>query len=412
MKYVTKFFAVSVLVCFSSTDVAADGMREEVVRHAALRAGLVAPAELEVLTDPEIVRLGGELFQSRLLSLAEDTACASCHIDRFGSADGIPVAIGTDASGFGEERIRGGGDIIPRNALALWGRGGIGFEVFFYDGRVELVSGDVLSQFGGSPPSDDPLTVAAHLPPVEIGEMLGGDVERFQTETVDSADAVYSVISERVRQDARIGPGLARALVKPLQDLEYSDIAFALASFIRFNFAITETAFHRFVFDREELSDQELRGALLFYGRAGCASCHNGPYFSDFDFHVIPFPQLGFGRNGFGIDYGRFNVTLDTNDLYSFRTPPLYNVTRTGPYSHSGSVEALGDAILYHVDPLLFFNAQQMGQIERVDFYQRMQHWSRTPLNGVVLSEGDLEDIVEFLGTLEFSGRIPVQEVD
>ena len=69
--------------------------------------------------------------------------------------------------------------------------------------------------------------------------------------------------------------------------------------------------------------------------------CHAGAYFTDFQYHTIAFPQLGSGRNGFGIDYGRFNVTYNPADLYKFRTPPLFNVTNTPPYGHSGSVNSL-----------------------------------------------------------------------
>ena len=100
------------------------------------------------------------------------------------------------------------------------------------------------------------------------------------------------------------------------------------------------------------MSESEQKGGLIFYGKGRCSSCHNGPYFTDFQFHAIATPQLGFGKNGFGIDYGRYNSTLRDEDRYRFRTPPLWNVTKTAPYFHSGSVQELEDAILLHVDPL------------------------------------------------------------
>ena len=79
--------------------------------------------------------------------------------------------------------------------------------------------------------------------------------------------------------------------------------------------------------------------------------CHSGPYFSDFKFHVVAFPHLGFGVNGFGVDYGRFNATFDPVDRYKFRTPPLYNVVKTGPYGHSGSVATVEDAGIRSIRP-------------------------------------------------------------
>lgn len=411
MKFVTDFF-IAGFVLFAASMAHSDVMRENAVRAAALRAGLTPTEELRVDTDPALVEVGHQLFQSRILSFSEDTACASCHVDRFGSADGLPIALGTGAEGFGVQRIHSGGDIIPRNAQALWGRGGRGFDTFFSDGRVQLTGEVTFSQFGSESPSDDPLIVSVHLPPVEIGEMLSGDIDYLQTETVESAHFVYDEIVDRIVADNKIGAALALARNKDIVEIEFLDIALALGDFIRFNYAIHDTKFHEFVFGQGKLEGDELRGALIFYGRGGCVSCHRGAYFSDFEFHALPFPQFGFGANGFGIDYGRFNVTLNTDDLYAFRTPPLYDVIETAPYSHSGSVMDIGTAIQMHFDPLRFIDTGSMSHVERVDFYERMQRWADTPLNGVILSDSDVEDLVAFLGTLDVESRLIVDEID
>ena len=44
-------------------------------------------------------------------------------------------------------------------------------------------------------------------------------------------------------------------------------------------------------------------------------------------------------------------VVLD-GDPYKFRTTPLFNVEKTAPYGHSGSVATIEDAIAAHFDPL------------------------------------------------------------
>ena len=69
---------------------------------------------------------------------------------------GLPLGIGTKAQGEGLDRIAAGVDVLPRNTLALWGRGGIGFETFFWDGKVEVVDETVRSQFGDQVMSSDP----------------------------------------------------------------------------------------------------------------------------------------------------------------------------------------------------------------------------------------------------------------
>ncbi|WP_298820414.1 His-Xaa-Ser system-associated MauG-like protein [uncultured Roseibium sp.] len=361
-----------------------------------------------------LVQVGKMLFESRLLSLAEDTACASCHLDKFGSADGLPIAIGTEGEGIGIERVIRGGDIIPRNVLPLWGRGGKGFDVLFWDGKVEQKGRAVHSQFGDEVPSNDPLIVAAHLPPVEIGEMLidNKSTLELQTETVETANSVYETLIERVREKPELGDALAKAQSVSVAELEFSDVAEAIATFIRSNFRVKPTKFHDFVFRDGSLSPEEIKGGLIFYGKGNCVACHNGPYFSDMGFHAIASPQVGFGKNGFGVDYGRFNVTLNVDDKYLFRTPPLYNVTKTAPYMHSGSVYALSDAIRIHYDPLLFIDPESMTGLERVDFYDRLKTWSQEPINGVVLDDREFAALEKFLAALSYNSELPIRIID
>jgi cytochrome c peroxidase len=414
MKYVTKPAIALVVSGVLSTIALAEGLRERVLRDAALDAGLVPANQLSIEQPKDLVEVGKLLFESRLLSLNNDTACASCHLDRFGSTDGLPNAIGTEGEGFGEARILNGGDIVPRNVLPFWGRGGIGFDVLFWDGKVDGASGRLISQFGADSPSSDPLVVAVHLPPAEIGEMVidRRDTEDLQTEDVETANGLYAELAERIRSDPILGEKLASARNHALEDLAFIDVAEAIASFIRFNFRVKDTKLHQFVFDNAALTDQETEGGLHFYGRAGCSQCHNGPYFTDFDFHAIPFPQVGFGRNGFGVDYGRFNVTLDEANRYGFRTPPLYNVTKTGPYSHSGSIAELNDAIRIHIDPLLFVEPKTMDANDRIEYYERLRIWSGSPLNGVVVTDIEIDAIASFLGTLSYDSDLSVEFVD
>nr|WP_281407383.1 His-Xaa-Ser system-associated MauG-like protein [Mesorhizobium sp. J18] len=383
-------------------------------RNAALAAGLVRPQETHVEVSPDLVSIGKLLFQTKKMSLDHETACATCHRDRFGSTDGLPVAIGTEGHGEGISRLLDGGDIIPRNALPFWGRGGVGFDVFFWDGRVDGSGNGLISQFGDAAPSDDPLVVAVHLPPVQIGEMIldiAGNYE-LESESIGSAQRVYDTIARRIAEDPALGPSLGSAAGVEQADIGFIHIAQAIASFIRFNFRIKDTRFHRFVFDDGELTDDERAGGLLFYGKAGCSACHYGPYFSDLRFHAIPFTQAGFGFNGFGIDYGRFNVTMDPDDRQKFRTPPLYNAAKTGPYSHSGSIGNLKEAIRAHVDPLAVYKADLLTGPQRVQFYESLRTWAREPVSGTYLSDHELDGLVAFLRALEYESDQPVQETE
>lgn len=389
-------------------------LREDLLREAALNAGLIPAAETHAPVDEKLVGIGKRLFESTLLSLEGQTACASCHVDRFGSADGLPNAIGTEGQGIGHDRLARGGDIIPRNTLPFWGRGGKGFDVFFWDGKVDGSSGTIQSQFAGEEPSSDPLVVAVHLPPVEIGEMVLDSSENqvLETETVETAQRIYDTLADRIRLDAKLGPELAAALGIQIEQVQFGHIAEAIATFIRHNFRLKPTRFHRFVFEKGTLATDEIAGGLLFYGKGKCHLCHNGPYFSDLKFYAIPFPQAGFGKNGFGIDYGRFNVTLAFDDRYRFRTPPLYNVSKTAPYSHSGAVGNLTDAIRAHTDPLAIYDVKMMTSAQRADFYERLRFWASESVATAPFDKTEMEHLVAFLRTLNFESDLHVEEIN
>ena len=163
------------------------------------------------------------------------------------------------------------------------------------------------------------------------------------------------------------------------------------------------------------------RGALLFFGKAGCVSCHAvageaNEMFSDFEMHVAAVPQLA-PRFGLGTgnvefdgpsqdeDFGLAQITLDARDRYAFRTSPLRNLAAQPAYFHNGAFTRLDDAVRYHVDTLreaarydpqragvavdLWFNPGPIGPpLARLD--ARLAGMPR-------LSAAEMKDLVEFL---------------
>nr|WP_246172563.1 cytochrome-c peroxidase [Sphingobacterium hotanense] len=80
------------------------------------------------------------------------------------------------------------------------------------------------------------------------------------------------------------------------------------------------TAFDRFVAgDYQSLSDEQIEGLHLFRTKGQCINCHNGPFFTDLNYH-----NLGYAVDVFGkLDDGRYIVTKNRNDLGKIRTPGL-----------------------------------------------------------------------------------------
>ena len=121
----------------------------------------------------------------------------------------------------------------------------------------------------------------------------------------------------------------------------------------------------------EHLNGAARAGLKLFIGGASCINCHNGPLFTNNEFHntgVLPgIGQLpGMGRTEgvrkaqsdpfnclgeFSDDVGgcaelRF-AKSDDDVIGARRTPSLRNVTATAPYMHAGQIATL-EAVLDH----------------------------------------------------------------
>ena len=232
------------------------------------------------------------------------------------------------------------------------------------------------------------------------------DISRFKTEAPGQAQRLYArILTRLVETEREVMEELASTLDKQLSELVFSDVARSIAAFIRSEFRLRDTDFHRFVFGEGQLSPVEIQGGLIFYGKGKCVNCHTGPYFSDLRFHAVPFPQLGFGKNGFGIDYGRFNVTFDPDDLYKFRTPPLINVASTSPYGHSGSLATLPDAIVAHFDPLRKLDTDAMTPLSRHEYYKRIAAVGDDFRFFSVLTDQEVTLVIEFLKTLRIASH-------
>lgn len=166
----------------------------------------------------------------------------------------------------------------------------------------------------------------------------------------------------------------------------------ALAVFIRV--AVSRDApFDRWnAGDDAAISPGAQRGAALFDGRAGCASCHSGPFLSDFEFHNISTaPPDATGKRP---DDGRFLVTGREEDRGKFLTPMLRGVARTSPYLHDGSLLGIREVVRHKTGPTRQLDPLHDPVLDRLP----------------ALSDGDLDDLVAFLKSLD-GQPIPLPEL-
>lgn len=314
------------------------------------------------------VELGQLLFYDPILSGNREVSCATCHHPDLGTGDGVSLALGDGGIGLGPKRKIGSQNTpeqrIPRNAPGLWNLGATEFTRFFHDGRLELdpsqpngirtpLGADMTQGF------DSPLAAQAMFPVLSGDEMAGHYSENDISQSVRQGllaqpGGAWDRIAARVAAVPDYRAGFDAAL--PGEPITFTAIANVIADFIAFEWRADNAPFDIAMQGGAPLPPEAQAGQDLFYGEAGCATCHSGWLQTDHDFHAIAMPQFGPGKaarfENHARDEGRLRVTGAETDRFAFRTPSLRNVTLTAPYGHTGAYPTLDGVIRHHLDPV------------------------------------------------------------
>ena len=312
----------------------------------------------------DLADIGRLLWFDPILGLKGDNSCSGCHSPTSGFGDTQSIAIGIDNNG-----VVGSGRAGPRNQrrspMVL---NAAFFPRLMWNSRFAALSGDPFDGSDGfqfPAPESSSLSYRPHLlpaqafiPPTERVEMAGFDFaggnDDLRAEVVRRVAAVEAYMSRF---------GAALPAVKASGSLAYDDIAAAIAEFT-FSLTFANAPVDRFARgEAGALTENQKRGALLFFGRAQCVQCHSvggasNEMFSDFKQHVIAVPQIApvvgnvaFDGPGGDEDFGLEQVTGKSKDRYAFRTSPLRNVALQPTFMHNGAFTSLEDAIRHHLDP-------------------------------------------------------------
>jgi cytochrome c peroxidase len=250
----------------------------------------------------------------------------------------------------------------------------------------------------------------AFIPPTERVEAAGfefpGDNYAIRAEVIRRLNA-----APNYRQlFAKVSPA-----VKAGEPITYDDFARAIAEF-EFTQVYANAPIDRYARgERTAMTASQKRGAVLFFGKAGCVSCHavsgkSNEMFSDFTQHVAGIPQIApsfgnvvFDGPGANEDFGLEQVTGNSADRYMFRSSPLRNAALQPAFMHNGAFVKLEDAIRYHLDAIggsaTYTNAQlppdlrgPIGPLQPV--LDRLDPTLRHP---VVLTDDEFSSLVEFV---------------
>jgi len=247
----------------------------------------VAPIPADNTMTVEKIELGKMLFFDPRLSGSNWISCATCHNPVMAFTDRIPRALGHAMS-------EG-----PRNTPTVLNAAFI--EVQFWDGRAATLEEQALG-------------------PIQA------DVEMNQSleDAVKDIKAVPEYVS------------MFRTVFGGDDPVTPENLAKAIAAFER-TLITPNSPFDRYMRGDEFAISEDAKAGLELFKTKGCVACHNGPAFTNSNFHRIKVPG--------STDLGRFNVTGEEQDKYLFRTPTLRNVELTGPYFNNGSVQTLDGAV-------------------------------------------------------------------
>lgn len=347
------------------SNTALDGQLAAVLRAAGFTGRIQEqlPRRLGRPLSPPLADVGRALWFDTITGLRNDNTCAGCHSPTSGFGDTQPIAIGIENNG-----IVGSGRKGPRNMRRTpMVINNAFYPALMWNGRFAARSGNPFDNRAGFLfPAPEGLslsylphllTAQAFIPATERNEMAGftfpGDSNAIRLEVLRRLNATPNY---------RLLFGTLFPAVRRGGPITFDMYALAIAEF-EFTLTRADAPLDQFARGQAQaMTGDEKRGALLFFGKAGCVSCHavagaSNEMFSDFANHVLGVPQVApkvtnsdFDGPKKNEDFGLEQVTGNRADRYKFRTSPLRNVALQPAFFHNGAFTTLEDAIRHHLD--------------------------------------------------------------
>ncbi len=326
--------------------------------------GSLAPLSGEtgnaVADDPRAQRLGHRLFFDPRLSANGRVSCATCHQPARRFADGVTLALGLAVGDFNTMSLVGA-------AYSPW---------FFWDGRKDSLWAQALS------PLENPLEQGVSR--TSLARLIA--VDPVYRQRYSELFGPVPDLSDRYRFPDGAGPNEDPESEAAWKEMAPDDRETVTAVFVNLGKAIAayerlllpgETEFDRYVEGLDSpmsfpaaLGRRETEGLRLFIGKAQCLNCHNGPLFTNHEFHntgVLPpsgrLPDKGRVSGVEAVLNDPFNCLGNYNDppertcaelrfartgaelSGARKTPSLRNLGGTGPFMHAGQVRTIAEVL-------------------------------------------------------------------
>lgn len=381
--------------------------------------------------DPKAAQLGQYLFYDTGLSKNGKVSCATCH---------------SPASDWGDQKaLSQGVSTLMRHSPTLWN---VAYNRWFYwDGRADSLWSQALS----------PLEASKEMASTRL------EVLHYIAKNDRLRKAYIAVFGEFPKvSDSKRFPPKGRPKPDQKESVEhkawtsmspddqtlvnrvFANVGKAIAAYER-KILSKEAPFDRFVEGLKEnnpekqkaISNEAKWGLQIFLMKDSCIACHNGPNFSDKEFHniglgknvVLPKPDIGrFDGipavltnifNGLGKfsddtkhqahDKLRFLKDDPQETVSTFgemKTPTLRNISLSGPYMHDGRFQSLDGVLTYYSlfgakDPsLCIANRQAVRQPQGCQLIEPAIGHREETMMVLKLSPDQRQALKAFLGTL------------
>jgi cytochrome c peroxidase len=344
--------------------------------------------------NPNAAAFGQKLFFDTRFSSNSKVACATCHLPDKQFQDGTPLANGVGTTNRRTMTILG-------TAYSPW---------LFWDGRKDSQWAQALGPMESAVEHGGNRTLYAHL------------IAEFYADEYTALFGPLPDLSSLPRNAGPVADAEAAANWEAMSPEEKE-----IVTRIYVNMGKSIAAYERHLnpgasrFDQyveallnndpaagDILTGDEIAGLKLFIGEANCTNCHNGPLFTNNDFHNTGVPAAKDLPDDVGRSLGAQQVLADEFNCLSvysdaqpdgcaelnflvidehqqerqYKPPSLRNVAQRGPFMHAGQFATL-EEVLNHYN-----TAPQAPS----------GHSELAPLN---LTEKQIAQIIAFLKTLD-----------
>ncbi len=357
---------------------------------------------------PAAIALGRKLFNDERFSRNSAVSCATCHDPARQFQDGLPVSQGVGTG--------------SRRAMPIVGAGHGPW--LFWDGRKDSLWSQALGpledavEHGTNRTRVAQLVAKNHRQPYES---IFGALPRLDGLPADASpggspaeQTAWAAIDARRREDvSRVFANMGKAIAAYEKSLQHAPTRLDgyIDAMLRGDRAAGGL-----------LRADEARGLRLFIGKAQCVSCHNGPLFSDQQFHNTGVPPRDAARPDRGRAAAtaqvrrdefnclgpfsdarpeqcqelRFMVSDDPALEGAFKTPGLRGVAGRPPYMHAGQFSTLEQVVRHYI-------AAPHAVVGHSELTHRhvgsgaAGHAERAPIE---LTDAEVADLVSFLDAL------------